>query len=73
MQMHCILDIIKTIETSQPCVNPTVIYNEGWMSRLLMHQSIIEGLTLGNVDFSSNSNWTSEALISSPFKGAGSY
>lgn len=71
--MQSILDIIKTIETENPCVNPTVIYNEGWMARLLVHQSIVEGLSLGNLDLSSISNWTSEALISSPFINAKKY
>jgi len=65
-----ILELIKSIETAKPNVNPTVIYNEGWMTRLLMHQSIIEGLELGVIDFTSISNWTSEALISSPFINA---
>ncbi len=65
--MQSIIEIIKSIETPQPNVNPTVIYNEGWMTRLLVHQSIKEGLKLGIIEFSAISNWTSEALISSPF------
>lgn len=65
--MQNIIEIIKSIETSQPNVNPTVIYNEGWMTRLLVIESIQEKLKLESIDFSNISNWTSEALISSPF------
>jgi hypothetical protein len=54
--------------------NPTVIYNEGWMVRLLIYQSNWEGLTLTpNIRFGTKEgeikNWTSEALIDSPFMG----
>jgi len=31
--MKSIVDIIKTIDTENPGINPTVIYNEGWMTR----------------------------------------
>ncbi|KAA6310399.1 hypothetical protein EZS27_038293 [termite gut metagenome] len=54
-------------------INPTVIYNEGWMTRLLVKQSIQEKLifVLDNtiIDFGKLSNWSSEALIKSPFVG----
>lgn len=66
-RMKPIIDIIKSIDGNQPNVNPTEIYNEGWMTRLLVYHSIQEKLTLHGIDFGKIKNWTSEALISSPF------
>jgi len=71
--MHGLDEIIKSIETSNPNVNPTEIYNEGWMTRLLVLYSIQDNLKIGSIDFSSISNWSSEALISSPFIRAQKY
>jgi hypothetical protein len=65
--MNGILEIIKTIESSSANVNPTQIYNEGWMTRLLVYYSIQEKIKLKEIDFSSINYWTSEALLSSPF------
>lgn len=65
--MQNILDIISTIDSNIPNINPTQIYNEGWMTRLLMHLSVKEKITFKGINFFEISNWTSEALISSPF------
>lgn len=59
--------IIDSIEREQPNLNPTQIYNEGWMTRLLIKFSIEDKLKFRGIDFSSISHWCSEALISSPF------
>ncbi len=66
-----ISEIIGTIESSNANVNPTVIYNEGWMTRLLVYYSKQKSIKLEQIDFSSI-NWTSEALLSSPFVGVSS-
>ncbi|QZT38193.1 hypothetical protein K5X82_04645 [Halosquirtibacter xylanolyticus] len=65
-----ILESIDDSMTSRvvPFVNPTEVYNEGWLIRLLVYQSkkynvVIDGL----IDFSEINSWTSEGLISSPF------
>jgi len=71
--MKHISDIIKSIDSDFPNVNPTNIYNEGWMTRLLISQSLKEKTKLKGFDFSKISNWTSEALISSPFIKADQY
>jgi len=69
--MEELLHIIKSIESSRtPHINPTEIYNEGWMVRLLVSQSVSYGLTFCNVNFENCKNWTSEALIASPFVDA---
>ena len=67
MNMQSIIEIIKSIDTDFPNVNPTELYNEGWMTRLLTSQSFNEKTKLEGLDFGKIINWTSEALISSPF------
>ncbi|MDR0961232.1 MAG: hypothetical protein LBM62_01540 [Mediterranea sp.] len=56
--------------------NPTIIYNEGWMVRILVAQSMETGITIISSDGKSldfkclqGKNWTSEAQIDSPFVG----
>lgn len=70
--MDTIDKIIDSVKTEQPNLNPTEIYNEGWMTRLLVYHSQKENLTLKEIPFGSLSNWTSEGLISSPFVYANS-
>lgn len=65
--MKNILKIIKSIDTQEIHLNPTEIYNEGWMTRLLVYHSIQEKLKINGIDFGKINNWTSEALIASPF------
>jgi hypothetical protein len=52
-------------------INPTVIFNEGWMTRLLVIESMRKGIVINNIDFGNlaKKEWSSEALISSPFIG----
>lgn len=65
--MNSFLDIIKSIDSRLPNINPTEIYNEGWMTRLLVYYSLQEKINLEDLDFKKIETWTSEALISSPF------
>ena len=58
-------ELSKNLSSSR--INPTVIFNEGWMTRILVEISIKEHLIVGNIDFSKFQNWSSEALIDSPF------
>ena len=49
-------------------INPTQIFNEGWMTRILVETSITEKIKINeDIDFSKIKFWTSEALIDSPF------
>ncbi len=73
--MNAIIEIIKEMGTPGTNVNPTEIYNEGWMTRLLMHYSVKEELKFEDIGIEidttfKNIHWTSEALISSPFVSA---
>lgn len=71
--MENIIAIINSIDSEFPNINPTLIYNEGWMTRLLVRQSLKEKIKLKSLNFGEISNWTSEALISSPFIKAKTY
>jgi hypothetical protein len=71
--MQNIIDIINSIDSEFSNINPTLIYNEGWMTRLLVRQSLKEKIKLKSLNFGDISNWTSEALISSPFIKAKTY
>jgi hypothetical protein len=65
---HILNSVDNGDDHSVPNVNPTEIFNEGWMTRLLVYQSIKEKLIIdGLIDFVKNKNWSSEGLISSPF------
>ena len=70
-----IIKIIETIENSDVFTNikPTEIYNEGWMTRLLVYYSMKEKVKLKEIEFSNKVNWTSEALLSSPFVGVSNF
>jgi len=66
--MKELLNIISTIDCKgKESINPTEIYNEGWMTRLLMYYSIKKKKTFAGIDFKHLKRWTSEGLISSPF------
>ncbi len=71
--MEAFIKIIQSVKSNHVNINPTEIYNEGWMTRLLVYYSIQEGIKLPFLDFSKVNNWTSEALISSPFVKASKY
>ena len=47
--------IIDSIDQEQPNLNPTQIYNEGWMTRLLVKFSIEDKLKFKGIDFYLNS------------------
>jgi hypothetical protein len=65
--MKDLIEIVESIESDFPNINPTEIFNEGWMLRLLVKKSIELNITIKGINFAEINNWTSEALISSPF------
>jgi hypothetical protein len=67
--IEIIEDMFASASEHQITVNPTQIYNEGWLVRALTHFSIKHGITLKGLAFGSITNWTSEGLIGSPFVG----
>jgi hypothetical protein len=60
---------IQALDVLLKKINPTIIYDEGWMIRLLVLYSVEQKITVGGIDFGQIREWTSEAQISSPFSG----
>jgi len=67
MMMKIISRILSRCSTNDTNICPTILYNEGWMTRLLVEVSIEAQLKLAHIDFSSIRHWYSEGLLSSPF------
>lgn len=63
------IELIEALKKLAVNINPTIIYNEGWMIRLLVIESMNQKLILNGIDFEKlkSKKWSSEALISSPF------
>jgi hypothetical protein len=59
--------ILYASHTQRTNLSPTILYNEGWMIRILVAASIESGIKLPGVDFSCINYWYSEGLLSSPF------
>ncbi|MDR2621180.1 MAG: hypothetical protein LBC48_01200 [Dysgonamonadaceae bacterium] len=66
-----VIEKIESLKVLSEGINPTIIYNEGWMVRLLVMQSIEQGICIGDINFGEfkEGKYTSEALIESPFMG----
>ncbi len=61
-----IIKMLKMAHTNKTVFPPTVIYNEGWMLRILLSLQS-EGTDCFPFAFRSGAQWFSEALIASPF------
>ena len=59
--------ILNRCNTPETNISPTILYNEGWMTRLLVEVSMEAGIQLADIDFSKIKHWYSEGLLSSPF------
>ena len=62
-----VTEILSKCDTDQTNISPTLLYNEGWMTRLLVSASIKYNIRLHGIDFGSMRRWYSEGLLSSPF------
>lgn len=65
--IQLVSEILSKCNSNETNISPTLLYNEGWMVRLLVSASIQEGIHLQDIDFSKVRNWYSEGLISTPF------
>jgi len=59
--------ILSRCSTPETNICPTILYNEGWMTRLLVEVSIQAQPNISAIDFGSIRHWYSEGLLSSPF------
>ena len=65
--INSISEILSKCDSGQRNINPTLLYNEGWMIRLLVAESIKENITIKGLNFNNIATWYSEGLLSSPF------
>ena len=65
--LEAVTKILGSCSTDKTNICPTILYNEGWMTRLLVEISIEAKLKLPHVDFAKIRRWYSEGLLSSPF------
>jgi hypothetical protein len=59
--------ILEKCNTNERNISPTLLYNEGWMIRLLVSASVDFNIRLEHIDFGKIKHWYSEGLLSSPF------
>lgn len=62
-----ILKIFESIESGTSNIPPTILYNEGWLLRLILYWFSKNKNTDSKLTFLDNSVWFSEVLLSSPF------
>lgn len=68
MSLAMIYQLLLTAQSSHPHFPPTILYNEGWLTRLVLgwfHKSHLEGHTLS---FAEGATWYSEAQPPTPFR-----
>ncbi|HVN97116.1 MAG TPA: hypothetical protein VMT62_11855 [Syntrophorhabdaceae bacterium] len=65
--IETVASILGRCHDSTTNISPTILYSEGWMTRLLVAVSIDAGIHFQDIDFSRIQNWYSEGLLSSPF------
>lgn len=67
MMIKTVVQILNRCDTPETNICPTILYNEGWMTRLLVEISTEAKIRLHNIDFGNINHWYSEGLLSSPF------
>ena len=67
MAMEMVQGILSSCNTEEPKLPPTILYNEGWVLRLVLEWFSKHRVTGHALDFDSGSRWYSEALLPSAF------
>lgn len=67
MIVDAVSQILSRCSTPKTNICPTILYNEGWMTRLLVDASIQAQLNIPAINFGHIRHWYSEGLLSSPF------
>jgi hypothetical protein len=61
------LDLLSNIDHDIPNFPPTILYNEGWLLRLLVEWISTSGITNHPLSFPKDGHWFSEARLPSSF------
>jgi len=67
-QVENLIQVIHSLDLDAPCFPPTLIYNEGWMLRILLEWLSNNRQIEYRIRFQSNAKWFSEAQLPTPFK-----
>ena len=65
--LESIQEMLRTAATDQPLFPPTLLYNEGWLLRLVLDWFARHSVQDQLLSFAADANWFSEALLPSPF------
>ena len=64
-----ILQLLKNADQPGSNIPPTLLYNEGWMLRIILQEIKNKKIIHSDLSFQDNNvDWFSEALLPSPFK-----
>lgn len=66
--MNPLLDLLRSFNPENPSFPPTLLYNEGWLLRLVLHWCSTNQLGEFPLGFSSGARWFSEAILPSRFR-----
>lgn len=66
--MNPLLDLLRSFNPENPSFPPTLLYNEGWLLRLILNWCSINQLGEFPLSFSAGAKWFSEALLPSRFR-----
>ncbi len=67
MAIRQILSMLERCSTEETPLPPTILYNEGWMLRLVIDWFATHPITDHYLSFPEGGKWYSEALLPSPF------
>lgn len=67
MEIDRIRKLLESCTTEAPSFPPTLIYNEGWLLRLVLDWFFTHSVPNNPLEFRSNAMWFSEALLPSAF------
>ena len=67
MFLKSFLDLLPDINQEKPSFPPTILYNEGWLLRLVVDWFSNSGITDHPLSFPKDGHWFSEARIPSAF------
>ena len=68
MIIEKITSILESCTEELPKVRPTILYNEGWLLRLVLDWFSTHSAPNHPLSLSENARWFSEALLPSPFR-----
>lgn len=67
LAIDAITELFRRLESDAPPFPPTLLFEEGWMLRLVLHWFASTKTSDHDLSFASNSRWFSEARLASAF------